>query len=82
MGYSLGMNPDSAELGRRIRVERNRRDWTQRELADRAGLNQPAVSEIERGKAHTYDNLRRVADAFGVDLGWFARKGGTEAAAG
>ncbi len=38
-----------AELGADVRGSRVRRHWTQRELAARAGLSQPGISELERG---------------------------------
>src|SRR6476646_574861 len=38
-------------LGREVRATRRGRRWTQRELAERVGLEQSRVSEIERGLA-------------------------------
>ena len=41
---------DIKTLGERVRQARRARDWTQRELADRAGLRAPhLLSYLERG---------------------------------
>ena len=52
-------------VGRLISTLRERRGWTQAELARRVGLTQPTLSRIERGQAmpELY-NVRRFAAAF------------------
>ena len=47
-----------AQLGGEVRRSRERRDWTQVELADRAGLSRHIVGRIERADA---DRCRRAA---------------------
>ncbi len=42
---------NASEIGQLIRETRNKRKLSQRELAERVGVHQPKISEIERGKA-------------------------------
>ncbi len=52
-----------------IRVWRNFRTLTQQELADRAGISKPYLSQIETGKrTGTADVLAAIANALGVTL--------------
>jgi transcriptional regulator with XRE-family HTH domain len=59
-------------IGRRIRLLRTERGWTQTMLADHAGMTREHLSELENGKkeigARTLD---RVADALDVKLTHF-----------
>lgn len=56
-----GVSDEMRELGRRLRDKRLQRGWTQAELARRAGLCQPDISAIERGKLNiTVAKLRRL----------------------
>ncbi len=53
----------------RLAELRKRRGWTQVELAERAGCEQPTVSRAEKGsEAVTLRQLRQLADALGVTL--------------
>lgn len=50
--------------------ERRRCRWTQKQLAERAGIGQAEVSKIERGrKSPTLDTYARLATALGMDPG-------------
>lgn len=52
-----------------IRVWRNYRTLTQQELADRAGISKPYLSQIETGKrTGTVEVLAAIANALGVTL--------------
>ena len=52
-----------------IRVWRNFRGFTQQELADRAGISKPYLSQIETGKrTGTADVLVAIAVALGVTI--------------
>jgi transcriptional regulator with XRE-family HTH domain len=57
-------------LGASIRFVRIRRGWRQRDLAERAGVSQSAVSRIERGHLGevTVDTIRRVAGALDMRI--------------
>jgi ribosome-binding protein aMBF1 (putative translation factor) len=45
--------------------------WTQKQLAERAGIGQAEVSKIERGrKSPTIDTYARLATALGIAPGW------------
>ena len=52
---------------KRLQTERQRRGWTQTQLAAAAGLHQAQVSLIENGRTvPTEDQLARLADALEV----------------
>ncbi len=52
---------------RRIKVERERRGWTQQELAKRTGIAQSDISQIERGKKDIFPSWsERLQTAFGM----------------
>ena len=58
-------------LARRFAEARRERKWTQGKLADKTGLNQSEVSNIESGRANpTYQTLQTLAAALGgkIDL--------------
>lgn len=60
---------DAKELGRRVRRLREARDWTQEELAHRAGMTTVYLSGIERGIQNpSLRKLTGLADAFGISL--------------
>ncbi len=40
----------------------------QRELARRAGMQQPALARVESGKTASLRTLRRIADALNADV--------------
>jgi transcriptional regulator with XRE-family HTH domain len=50
---------DDGRIGRAIRALRHRRGWRQVDLAQRAGISQSAVSDIERGRIDRY-TLRHI----------------------
>ena len=49
--------------GDRIKDQRERKGWSQSELARRAGVGQPLISDLERGvrKSATLDTLAKLA---------------------
>ena len=60
---------DITGAGRLIRQGRERAHLTQRELAERAGMSQPAIAKLEQGAANpTLDTLARCAAAAGFDI--------------
>ena len=59
----------SLKLGQRLVTLRNNRDWTQKELSSRAGLDQGFISRIEAGKIEPcLGSLATLASAFGISL--------------
>ena len=57
------------QLGARVRALREARDWSQEELAERAGLHRTYVSAVERGVRNpTVTVMARMAAALGVSL--------------
>ncbi|QHP68132.1 XRE family transcriptional regulator [Bradyrhizobium sp. LCT2] len=67
-----------ATLARTVRKRRHSSKMSQRDLAERAGIRQALVSQIELGEANvTLDSLLRIAIALDIDLaGLFAANGG------
>jgi ribosome-binding protein aMBF1 (putative translation factor) len=58
-------------LARRFAEARRKRGWTQKKLAQKAGLNQSEISTLENGQANpTYRTLQTLATALGgkIDL--------------
>lgn len=54
-------------LGERIKACRKAKKWSQARLADKSGLTQGYISEIESGKTRiTVNTLVDISDAFGV----------------
>jgi transcriptional regulator with XRE-family HTH domain len=63
---------DDRRLGAAVRALRSRRNWRQRDLAERAGVSASVISRLERGHGETLTlaTLRRIAACLdmGVDL--------------
>ena len=47
---SSGGNALLVQLGKRIRVQRNKKRWTQSEMAAYLGLSRGHISDLERGR--------------------------------
>ena len=61
-------------LGEKIRKLRQQRHWLQHELAQRSGVRQALISELEHGRKTdtTGRNLCKLAVALGVSLDYLA----------
>jgi transcriptional regulator with XRE-family HTH domain len=58
---------ERCRIGERIQAARLAAGWSQQELANRAGLLQRQISQMERGKLNMrFDTLGRVAAALGL----------------
>jgi len=58
------------KLGIRIARLRERKGWTQQELADDADMHQTYLCGVENGRRNcTVDVLDRIAEALGKDVG-------------
>lgn len=54
---------------RQLIALREQHGWSQRELADRAGMKQPQLARLETGQVEPrLDTLQRLAKAMGCDL--------------
>ena len=64
--------PESAaeiDVGERLREIRTARRCTLREVAERAGLSESFLSQVERGRASaSIASLRRIADGLGISI--------------
>ena len=57
-------------IGRRIREERKRRNWTQEQLAEKIDAHLSFVGQLERGISKpSLSTLKKIADAFGIRAG-------------
>lgn len=55
-------------VGKRIKIVRQMRRWTQEQLAEKVGLSPKYISGIERGVENpTLENVIRVAKVLGVE---------------
>lgn len=62
-------------IGNRLRHARERRLWTQDELAQKSGVRVVTISRIENGhftKRPHQRTLRSLAEALGIDATWLA----------
>lgn len=75
---SIKVDPSSARIADRVRLERDARGWTLADLADRSGVSRAMISKIERCEASpTATVLLRLATAFDLTLaGLIARAEG------
>ncbi|TAL35114.1 helix-turn-helix domain-containing protein [Phenylobacterium sp.] len=63
------VDDSSAKLARRIRLEREARDWSLADLAERSGVSKATISKIERDEVSpTAVILVRLATAFDLTL--------------
>jgi HTH-type transcriptional regulator / antitoxin HipB len=57
------------ELAEAVRLRREELGWSQRQLAERAGMSQPGVARFEAGgTTPTLPLLERLAEALGLTL--------------
>jgi len=60
---------NDVDVGERLRLIRTARRCTLREVAERAGLSESFLSQVERGRASaSVASLRRIADGLGVSM--------------
>jgi len=53
-----------------IKEKRLEKGWTQFELAEKSGVSQPTISQIESGNRRypTHENIKKIAKALEVDM--------------
>ena len=67
----------------RLKEIRERRGWSQAELAQKSGLQPTAISHFETGgRSPSFDNLRRLADALNVSTDYLIGRSNEPAMAG
>lgn len=66
--------PAPTTMGERIAALRSRRGLTQKELANRAGLSTPFISDIENDKRNVSSGaLLKIADVLGASLDYLMK---------
>ncbi|CAM2157078.1 XRE family transcriptional regulator [Pararobbsia alpina] len=57
------------QIGRRVRALREARQWSQEQLAERAGLNRSYIGEVERGSViASVVTVDKIAHALSLSL--------------
>ena len=65
----IALDDTTRRLAGRLRAEREARDWSLADLAERSGVSRAMISRIERGEASpTAALLGRLSGAFGLTL--------------
>ena len=69
----LAMFREYFRLARQMATARKAKGLSQQQLAERCGLNQSEISDMERGRANpTFASLQRVAHGLGFRVGLVA----------
>lgn len=56
------------QFGKHIKALRKEHNFTQRDLADKSGLEESAVQRVERGYNSTLKTLLKIANAFDISF--------------
>lgn len=68
MPLELWLKAFAVKAGEKIRAERKRRGWSQKDLADRVGISQVAIMKIERGETTKSKFFPKIAQTLEIDL--------------
>lgn len=71
-GYGSTRNTSAMEFKDRLKAARRHADLRQGELAEKAGLTQTSISDLERGKSKATAHVVKIADACGVSAIWLS----------
>lgn len=72
MPYTRSERAILREFGSRVRAARNKRGWSQEELADRTGMDRTYIGGIERGERNVaLLNVNKLAVALGEGFNGF-----------
>ena len=64
-----GSDASDADVGQRLRMMRQLKRYTLKTVAERAGVSQSFLSQVERGRARTsIGSLKRIAAALGLSM--------------
>lgn len=66
-----GVNP-ARTVSDRVKIARRHAGLKQHELAERAGVSQAAISDLESGRSQRSAYLPEIAVECGVDIHWLA----------
>lgn len=67
---ALSPSTKNTETGRRLKEAREKRGWTQKELAEAAGVVQPFISKLETGAKLTEKQGRKLSEILEVGFDW------------
>jgi transcriptional regulator with XRE-family HTH domain len=68
------MEHNAMRMGQRIKMQREKKGWSQHELARQSGIPQATISRLESGDMKDIQTMlaRRLARALGVGLDYLA----------
>ena len=75
-GYGSARNTSQMEFKERLKAARRHAGLNQTELAERAGLTQTSISDLERGKSKATAFAAQIASVCGVSPMWLAEGAG------
>ncbi|MGG4123639.1 helix-turn-helix domain-containing protein [Bacillus licheniformis] len=58
-------------VGRKLRKIRDKRDYSQRQLAEKLGVSDSYLSKVEKGQPVSLKLLERIADILNVHISYF-----------
>ncbi|HEY1955985.1 MAG TPA: helix-turn-helix transcriptional regulator [Polyangiaceae bacterium] len=68
-GHTSGTQPIAFTLGGRVRLERQRKGWSQAELATAIGMTPDALAQLETGETMlTRADVDRITAALGITV--------------
>lgn len=62
----MARNMRLTDFGIRVKGELDRRGMTQRELADRCGINYRVVNDVLTGRNRKEENIRRIRETLAI----------------
>lgn len=71
-GYGSTRNTPRMEFKDRLKAARRHANLNQAELAQRAGITQTSISDLERGKSKATAHVAKIASVCGVDALWLS----------
>jgi len=63
------------ETGKIIALLRDKKNWSQTDLADKSGVSRVMIGKYERAEAASIDAAKKIADAFDVSLDYLVGEG-------